>query len=269
MTLVKTTYIRRKPEYSISKARYLRSPAGSAAARSRHGSFREELQQGGKTMVKTAVVNPVRAPRYRDFVLAAAFSAIILIMAFTPLGYIPLPFIKMTIIHIPVILGAVLLGPKYGAFLGFLFGATSLINNTITPALTSFTFSPAIPVPGTGKGTPLALLVCFLPRILVGVLPYFAYRGILKAMKNTKAGEIAALATAGVAGAMTNTVGVMGLIYLLFRDAYAAVKGISADMVAGVVLGIVGTNGVIEAIGAGILVAAVGKILLQLKRRQG
>ena len=220
-------------------------------------------------MVNSSTVSVNRAPRYRDFVLAAACAAIIILMAFTPLGYIPLPFIKMTIIHIPVILGAVILGPRYGAFLGFLFGLTSLINNTITPAMTSFTFSPAIPVPGTGKGTWLALVVCFLPRILVGVLPYFAFRGMMKLLAHVKQGDIAALAVAGVAGAMTNTIGVMGLIYLLFKDAYAAVRGISADAVAGVVLGIVGTNGVIEAIGAGILVAAVGKILLHLKKTQG
>ena len=196
----------------------------------------------------------------RPFVFTAVLSAIIILMAFTPLGFIPLPFIKMTIIHIPVILGTVLLGPKNGAFLGFLFGATSLINNTITPALTSFTFTPFIPVPGTGKGTALSLLVCFVPRILVGIIPYYVYKGILKLTRSDAAG----LALAGVSGAMTNTIGVMGLIYLLFKDAYAAVKGIETTAVAGVVLGIVGSNGVIEAIGAGILVLAIGKILKKM-----
>lgn len=205
----------------------------------------------------------VSAKSSRTLVFAGAISAIILIMAFTPLGFIPLPFIKMTIIHIPVILGAVLLGPKYGAFFGFLFGATSLINNTLTPALTSFTFTPFYPVPGTGKGSALSLLVCFVPRILVGILPYYVYAAIRKAL-HRKGEDVIALAAAGVTGAMTNTIGVMGLIYLLFRNAYAAVRGIEPDAVLGVVLGIVGTNGVIEAIGAGILVAAVGKVLLRL-----
>ncbi len=202
-------------------------------------------------------MNKTQKPATRTFVFAAALAAIIILMAFTPLGFIPLPFIKMTIIHIPVILGAALLGPKFGAFLGFLFGATSLINNTITPALTSFTFTPFIPVPGTGKGTALSLLVCFVPRILVGIVPYYIYKAVLKISKS----DIPGLILAGVTGAMTNTIGVMGLIYLLFRDAYAQVRGIEASAVAGVVLGIVGTNGVIEAIGAGILVAAIGKIL--------
>ena len=78
-----------------------------------------------------------RIPSHRGTVVLALFAAIIVVLAFTPLGFIPLPFIKMTIIHIPVILGALLLGPKCGACLGFLFGLTSLINNTISPAITS------------------------------------------------------------------------------------------------------------------------------------
>lgn len=65
-----------------------------------------------------------------ELVLTALFTAIIVIMAFTPLGYIPLVVINATVIHIPVILGALFLGPKKGAFLGFVFGLTSFINNT-------------------------------------------------------------------------------------------------------------------------------------------
>ena len=80
-----------------------------------------------------------------ELVLMALFTAIIVIMAFTPLGYIPLVVINATIIHIPVILGALFLGPKKGAFLGFVFGFTSFINNTfkaVTPS--AFVFSPVL-----------------------------------------------------------------------------------------------------------------------------
>ena len=206
--------------------------------------------------------------KYRDFVLLGLFAAIIFIMAFTPLGFIPLPFIKMTIIHIPVILGALLLGPKKGAALGFLFGLTSLISNTMTPAITSFTFTPFYPMPGTDQGSWISLIVCFIPRILVGIVPYYVYIGLQKLFRAKKDGNIASLAIAGVAGAMTNTIGVMGLIFLLFRDAYAAAKAVDPDMVAGIILGIVGFNGVIEAIGAGILVAAVGKVLFQVLKKE-
>lgn len=200
--------------------------------------------------------------KYYKFTLMALFAAITLIMGFTPLGYIPLPFIKLTIIHIPVILGSVLLGPQYGAGLGVLFGLTSLINNTMMPAVTSFTFSPFIPLPGTTQGTPVALLICFLPRILVGIFPYYVYRGMQKVLKDRDK-NVASLAVSGVAGALTNTVFVMGLIYFLFRDAYAAAKGIAPDAVAGIIMGIVSFNGVIEAIAAGVIVAALGKVLLR------
>lgn len=200
--------------------------------------------------------------RYYRFVLAALFAAITLAMGFTPLGFIPLPFIKLTVIHIPVILGSVLLGPQYGAALGALFGLTSLVNNTMMPAATSFTFSPFIPLPGSAHGTPAALLICFLPRILVGVFPYYVYHGMEKLLRGRDR-HVAAFAVSGVAGALTNTGFVMGLIYLLFRDAYAAAKGIAPEAVPGIIMGIVAFNGVIEAIAAGILVSALGKVLLR------
>ena len=80
-----------------------------------------------------------------ELVLTSLFAAIIIIMAFTPLGYIPLGIINATIIQIPVIIGALFCGPKQGAFLGFLFGFTSFLKNTITPAtLSAFVFSPVL-----------------------------------------------------------------------------------------------------------------------------
>ena len=46
----------------------------------------------------------MRNNKTAELVLTALFAAIIIIMAFTPLGYIPLVVINATIIHIPVIL---------------------------------------------------------------------------------------------------------------------------------------------------------------------
>src|SRR5699024_5890410 len=78
-----------------------------------------------------------------SMVQVAIFGAIICIMAFTPfLGYIPLGFTRATIIHVPVIIASLLMGPKKGAALGFLFGLTSFINNTVNPTVTSFVFTP-------------------------------------------------------------------------------------------------------------------------------
>ncbi|MDE5909125.1 MAG: ECF transporter S component [Lachnospiraceae bacterium] len=120
-----------------------------------------------------------------ELVLTALFTAIIIIMAFTPLGYIPLVVINATVIHIPVILGALFLGPKKGAFLGFVFGLTSFINNTFKAATASaFVFSPVLAANMVGvSGIFKSTYICFVPRILVGVVPYFVYiliRNILK-----------------------------------------------------------------------------------------
>ncbi|GFI05093.1 MAG: ECF transporter S component [Lachnospiraceae bacterium] len=120
-----------------------------------------------------------------ELVLTALFTAIIIIMAFTPLGYIPLVVINATVIHIPVILGALFLGPKKGAFLGFVFGLTSFINNTFKAATASaFVFSPVLAANMVGvSGVFKSMYICFVPRILVGIVPYFVYiliRNLLK-----------------------------------------------------------------------------------------
>lgn len=120
-----------------------------------------------------------------ELVLTALFTAIIVIMAFTPLGYIPLVVINATVIHIPVILGALFLGPRKGAFLGFVFGLTSFINNTFKAVTASaFVFSPVLAANVVGvSGVFKSLYICFVPRILVGIIPYFVYvliRSLLK-----------------------------------------------------------------------------------------
>ena len=84
----------------------------------------------------------MRSQKTYNLVLTALFAAIIVIMAFTPFGYIPLGIINATIIHIPVILGALFLGPKRGAFLGFVFGLSSMLKATfVGGTLSSFVFS--------------------------------------------------------------------------------------------------------------------------------
>ena len=70
---------------------------------------------------------------------------------------------------------------------------------------------------------------------------------------------------AGVLGAFTNTFLVMGSIYVLYKDAYAAAQGIDPSAVLGVIGGIIGFNGVIEAILSGVIVSAVGLVLNKIK----
>lgn len=207
-----------------------------------------------KTRVKSSTLTMVQA---------ALFSAIIVVMAFTPfLGYIPLGVTRATIIHVPVIIGSILLGPKIGAILGFVFGLTSLISNTFTPTITSFTFSPFY-----AGGNLWSLVVCFVPRILVGILPYFVYKGLHTLIKNKgKTANMIALGTAGLVGSLTNTILVMGLIFLCFGKSYAAAKEVSYEALYTVILSIIGINGVPEAIVAALLTAVICRVLLRFMK---
>lgn len=196
----------------------------------------------------------------RELVLVALFCAIILIMAFTPMiGYIPLGFTRATIIHIPVIIASIVLGPKKGAFLGFVFGLTSLINNTINPTVTSFAFTPFFSL-GNAEPSWLSLIVCFVPRILVGVVPYYV-RKITK-----KLPDILSYSVAGLLGSLTNTVLVMNLIYLLFKESYAAAQGKAVEVLYAAISSVIVINGVPEAIVAAIITFAICKAVAKVMK---
>mgnify|MGYP001095335457 FL=1 len=170
-----------------------------------------------------------------ELVLTALFTAIIVIMAFTPLGYIPLVVINATIIHIPVILGALFLGPKKGAFLGFVFGLTSFINNTFKAATASaFVFSPVLAVNVVGvSGIFRSLYICFVPRILVGVVPYFIYVLIRKAAGDEhKAGRVAVNTIASV----ILFISVRAFFIRLLPESLSAMVCTIIGVVAGVIL---------------------------------
>lgn len=199
-----------------------------------------------------------RSKATRDLVLLAMFTAIIFLLGFTPLGLIDLPLIKATILHVPVIIGACLLGPKKGAFLGAMFGVQSLLKNTMAPSALSFAFSPLIPVPGTESGSPWALVIAFVPRILVGLVSGLVFQGLTALMgKGAWSVTVSAVAAAVVGAFLMNTGLVMGLIYLLFKDAYASINAISTDAVLGAVLGVVAANGVPETVAAAVIAPAV------------
>lgn len=137
----------------------------------------------------------MRNQKTMELVLTSIFTAIIVIMAFTPLGYIPLVVINATIIHIPVIIGSLFCGPKKGAFLGFVFGLTSFIKNTVMPSsLSAFVFSPILASGMIGpSGILKSTFICFVPRILVGVIPYFIFILVRKLIGEQKKNKFGAL----------------------------------------------------------------------------
>ena len=148
----------------------------------------------------------------KNFTLTAMFLAILILLAVTPLGFIPIGPINATTMHIPVIIASIVLGPRLGAFLGGTFGLISMIRSTVVQTPLSFVFSPFIPVIGTDHGSLKALLIAFIPRILIGIVPYFVFKGMQKLIKN-KANTVS-LFIAGLAGSLVNTILVLSLIHI-------------------------------------------------------
>jgi uncharacterized membrane protein len=185
----------------------------------------------------------------RYMVTLALMAAIVILLANTPLGMIQLPIIKATTVHIPVIIGSIVLGPAAGAFLGAVFGVCS---NTQAPTLLSFAFSPFLSTTGL-IGVIKALWVSIGCRVMIGVVSGW----VSIALKKLRTPAAVRLAVTGFIGSMTNTVFVMGSIYLLFAQQYAEVKNVGMEAVFGLVMGTVAASGVPEAIAAAILVTAI------------
>ena len=206
--------------------------------------------------------------RTTSITILGMFAAIIALLSATFLGFIPVPGLgSATTLHIPVIVASLMLGPKYGAVVGFMFGVASVVRTTVMPVVSSFVFSPFIPVYGTDRGSPFALVVAFVPRIILGILPWFLYKGIKRL--TTDHFMIINLAVTGVISSIMHTLMVMHLWYFFFRNPWAIARGrgeLVADMYA-VVLFIISTAGLAEAIVAGVLVPAICFALYIVLRR--
>ena len=183
----------------------------------------------------------------KRMVIMSIFIAIIIIQTLVPiLGFIPLGIMNATIIHVTVAIGAILLGWKEGAGLGFVFGLGSMWKNTFMPNPTSFCFSPFAPAIAGYTGGIRSVIVCFVPRILVDI----------------------ALLVSGAMAAITNTILVMSGIYFLFGEHYASATGRELTQLPVVIVGIIGTQGVAEAIVSSILTLAVAGTLLKISEER-
>lgn len=206
--------------------------------------------------------------KIKEFTLTAIFISIILLFAFTPIGFIHLGVIKATIIHIPVIIGSIVLGPKIGAILGFSFGMTSMITNTLTPSLLSFAFTPVIPVLGTSQGSFWALFIAMVPRVIIGVIPYYLFKSINRVTKK-QPNQKTALFLSGLFATIIHTFLVMGFIALLFHDAYAL--AIDADGIGAIIIAVFTvflTNGLAEAVLAAFITVAIVPPLVKLSKEK-
>ncbi len=201
----------------------------------------------------------LRNRKTSEMVKTALFIALIILLSVTPLGYIPLGAINATTIQMPVIIGAVLFGWKKGAFLGGVFGITSLIKNTVQPNATSFVFSPFVPVFGEESGSLWAILISLFPRVMIGVVAAAVFFGLSK----IKINRTFSSAAAGFCGSLTNTILVMGGIYIFFGESYSAAKDIAYNTLMTAVSATITGAGITEAVVSAVACGAVCTALLK------
>lgn len=193
----------------------------------------------------------------------AQFSILLAIEAifcFTPLGSIPItPAIVMTLAMIPVILTAILLGTKAGAAMGFFGGLFSFLIWTFTPPnpLFAFIFTPFYSL-GEMQGSIWSLVICFVPRIMVGVVAGAVYHGMARMRGGSEAPPLCYLLS-GVLGSMTNTVLVLGGTYLFFGESYAQAMNVAYSVLLGILGLTLVTNGLLEALLSAVAAAFVGR----------
>lgn len=191
----------------------------------------------------------------------AILVAIVLIMAYTPLGYLKTPWgVEITFIVVPIAVGAVILGPAAGAFLGLVFGLTSFAQ--------CFGGSPmgAMFLQESPVGT---FFCCVVNRVLVGWVSGILYQ-TLKRFEKTRRVRI------GVCCILTpllNTLLYIVSNWLIFSDTWLSISvssgftGSKGFSLLTFMLSLVAVNGIAEAVTCLILATAVCKALQKTVHR--
>ncbi len=146
----------------------------------------------------------------------AMLVALLMIFCFTPIGFLKIGIVEITFNMIPIVIGAIVIGPAAGAFLGALFGAASFWQCFGQSAFGVLLF---------GVNPFFTAIICFVPRILAGLLPALIFRAMTR-----KKDSITAYFVAAAVGSLTNTVLFVGGFCLLFKDTMlgmASDKGLS------------------------------------------
>lgn len=193
-----------------------------------------------------------RKQRNYQLVLTALFCAIIVIQTTIPfLGYIPVGLLNITIIQITVIIAAIVCGPKMGATVGTFWGLITFVRAYFWPTspLAAFIF--------------INPLISVLPRFFIGLVAGYSYQLLAKKGQ----AKFWQMSVASVLGSLTNTFLVLGSIYLFYHQKAPLLYHLNAKALLPYLLGLVGTNGVPEAILSGIIAPLIAKPLVSRFKR--
>ena len=187
----------------------------------------------------------------------AILIAIEIIIAVTPLGSLPaIGPIVMTLAHIPVIIGAIVLGIKGGLIMGFVYGLLSFIVWTfMPPSPIAFLFTPFYSL-GEISGNFFSLVICFVPRILIGLLTYFFIAIIFK---NVKSLFFKTFIGATIANFICSVI-LLALVYVFFGQEYAMALNTPYEALIGIITTTIVTSGIPESILGGLVAYGVAKV---------
>lgn len=201
------------------------------------------------TARRKSTINPLVV----EMTMTAVLAALIILMTFTPIGYIPLGPVKMTLVTLPVAIGSVVLGKRSGLILGGVFGFTSFYTCFGMDALGNILL---------GVNPFYTFLMCVVPRLLCGFLPALIYDAISK--KGTRR-TMLAIPLSGASVAIINTALFLGSMWLFFAENISELVGVQS--IFGLFAAFAGTNGLIE-IAVNIVVGtAICKPLTLVKKR--
>lgn len=179
--------------------------------------------------------------------------AIIVLMSFTPIGYLKVGTVEITFLMIPVIIGAITLGAKSGAILGAVFGITSFIQ--------CFGMSPFGMIL-LSINPVFTFLTCMVPRILMGWLTGIIFEALYK-KDNTK-GHALSFIVSSIVAPLLNTFFFMLFVIVLFGSSDYITELQAGRNIFAFVVWFVGINGAIEAAVSFIVGGSVGKAIYKV-----
>ncbi len=186
----------------------------------------------------------------RELTLLGLMTALLLVMSYTPLGYLNIGPLAITFNMIPVAICAIALGPWGGMITGAVFGITSFlqclgIGGISAMGVTLFEIDPV-----------LAFLQRFLPRVAFGVLTGFVHIGIKKWLGSTVAGFVA-----GFSAAFLNTALFMLTLVLFFGNSSYIQGLMGGQNVFLFICSYVGVNAIFEMLVSTLVTGALNKAL--------
>ena len=190
----------------------------------------------------------------RQLTVLGLLTGILLLMAYTPLGYLNIGPLAISFNVIPVALAAITLGPAGGAAAGAVFGLTSFLQCIGVGGVSS------MGVVLFGINPVLAFIQRFVPRLLDGLLLGYIFRGVKKASK----ARLGCFFT-GFFSAFLNTLCFMTALGVLFGNTEYMQGLIGGKNIILFVCGFVGINAVCEMVSSTIITGAVGFALLKAR----